>query len=117
MSATATTALRSDAAEPDPSFENGKLQPYARFDLYAEYRLNPTFSIYARGENLTNARYEEVQNFGTAGRSVYAGMRATLVTSAGHAGRGSSRRPGNAQAVRRCRLTQVRAGLSPASGC
>jgi vitamin B12 transporter len=67
-----------DPTLPNPiqSFENGKLQPYARFDLYAEYRLNPNFSIYARGENLTNARYEEVQNFGTAGRAVYAGMRA-----------------------------------------
>jgi vitamin B12 transporter len=68
-----------DPTLPNPlqSFENGKLQPYARFDLYAEYRLTPNFSIYARGENLTNARYEEVQNFGTAGRAVYGGVRAT----------------------------------------
>ena len=80
MSATATTCPF-DPTLPNPiqSFENGKLPPYARFDLYAEYRLNQTFSIYARGENLTNARYEEVQNFGTAGRSVYAGMRANMV--------------------------------------
>jgi vitamin B12 transporter len=62
---------------PIASFQAGKLQPYARFDLYAEYRLNPTFSIYARGQNLTNARFEEVQNFGTTGRAVYAGVRAT----------------------------------------
>jgi vitamin B12 transporter len=68
-----------DPTLPNPlaSFEAGKLQPHARFDLYAEYRLDKTFSIYARGENLTNARYEEVQNFGTAGRSVYGGVRAT----------------------------------------
>ena len=78
MSATATTcpSTRRCRTRSRPS-RRGKLQPYARFDLYAEYRLNQTFSIYARGENLTNARYEEVQNFGTAGRSVYAGMRAT----------------------------------------
>jgi vitamin B12 transporter len=68
-----------DPTLPNPiqAFARGKLQPYARFDLYAEYRLNETFSIYARGENLTNARYEEVMNFGTAGRSVYGGVRAT----------------------------------------
>jgi vitamin B12 transporter len=68
-----------DPTLPNPvaSFEKGKLQPYARFDIYAEYKLNQTFSIYARGENLANTRYEEVQNFGTPGRSVYAGVRAT----------------------------------------
>jgi vitamin B12 transporter len=67
-----------DPTLPNPlaSFEKGKLPPYARFDLYAEYRLNQTFSVYMRGENLTNARYEEVMNFGTSGRSVYTGVRA-----------------------------------------
>lgn len=59
------------------AFERSKLQPYGRLDIYAEYRVNETFSVFARAENLTNARYEEVQNFGTAGRSAYGGVRAT----------------------------------------
>ena len=57
--------------------EKGKLPPYARFDLYTEYRLNDTFSIFGRGENLTNARFEEVRDYGTTGRALYGGIRAT----------------------------------------
>ncbi|MCG7394782.1 TonB-dependent receptor [Microvirga sp. ACRRW] len=54
-----------------------ELAPYARFDLYADYKINDTFSIYARAENLTDANYQEVYDYGTAGRSFYAGLRAT----------------------------------------
>ncbi|HZH09320.1 MAG TPA: TonB-dependent receptor [Microvirga sp.] len=54
-----------------------ELAPYARFDVYADYKINDTFSIYARAENLTDADYQEVYNYGTAGRSFYAGLRAT----------------------------------------
>lgn len=57
--------------------EQFKLQPYARFDVYADYRINDTFSVYARAENLTDARYQDVYDYGTAGRSFYAGLRAT----------------------------------------
>jgi len=54
-----------------------RLAPYARLDVYADYRINDTFSIYARAENLTDARYQEIYHYGTAGRSFYAGLRAT----------------------------------------
>jgi vitamin B12 transporter len=57
--------------------ERDRLAPYARLDVYASYKVNETFSVFARGENLTNARYEEVRDFGTAGRSIYGGLRAT----------------------------------------
>jgi vitamin B12 transporter len=57
--------------------EVNKLPAYGRLDVYAEYKINQTFSVYARGENLTNARYEEVMNYGTPGRSAYAGIKAT----------------------------------------
>ncbi|SCZ13128.1 TonB-dependent receptor plug domain-containing protein [Microvirga guangxiensis] len=57
--------------------EINELAPYARFDIYADYKVNETFSIYARAENLTDARYQEVYDYGTAGRSFYAGLRAT----------------------------------------
>jgi vitamin B12 transporter len=55
----------------------GKLAPYARLDMYADYKIDETFSVFARAENLTDARYQEVRDFGTAGRSFYGGVRAT----------------------------------------
>ena len=57
--------------------EQDKLDPYARLDVYADYRIDDTFSLFARAENLTDARYEDVLGYGTAGRSFYAGLRAT----------------------------------------
>jgi vitamin B12 transporter len=57
--------------------ETGKLPAYARLDMYADYKVNDTFSLFARAENLTDKRYEEVLNYGTPGRSFYGGVRAT----------------------------------------
>jgi vitamin B12 transporter len=57
--------------------ERDPLDAYARIDLLTEYRLNGTFALFARAENLTNTRYEETINSGSAGRSVYGGIRAT----------------------------------------
>jgi vitamin B12 transporter len=57
--------------------EQDKLAPYARLDVYADYRINDTFSVFARAENITDTPYEDVRNYGTAGRSFYAGLRAT----------------------------------------
>jgi vitamin B12 transporter len=54
-----------------------KLAPYARLDMWARYRVNDNFSLYLRGENLTNAQDQEVYGYGTPGRSVYAGIKAT----------------------------------------
>jgi vitamin B12 transporter len=54
-----------------------KLSPYARFDLRADYKLHKNLNLYLRAENLTNARYSEVYNYGTTGRAFYAGARAT----------------------------------------
>ena len=45
--------------------------------MYADYKVNDTLSVFARAENLTDKRYEEVLNYGTAGRSFYGGVRAT----------------------------------------
>jgi vitamin B12 transporter len=53
------------------------LKGYARFGLAADYKLNTSVSVFARGENLTQVKYEDVYNFGTAGRSVYAGVHVT----------------------------------------
>jgi vitamin B12 transporter len=56
------------------SGERNRLAPYARLDVYSEYKLNATFKVHARVENITNAKYQEVVNYGTTGRSFYAGL-------------------------------------------
>jgi vitamin B12 transporter len=50
---------------------------YMRADLRANYRLNDNLQVFMRLENLTNERYEEVLNYGTAGRSLYGGVKVT----------------------------------------
>jgi vitamin B12 transporter len=63
---------RMDYGESGPT----RLAPYARFDAFANYRVDDTFSVFARAENLTDAKYQSVYNYGTPGRSAYAGIRA-----------------------------------------
>jgi vitamin B12 transporter len=50
------------------------LAPYAKLDLLANYKLNDNFVLFGRVENVTDARYQEVYDYGTAGRSYYAGV-------------------------------------------
>lgn len=54
-----------------------RLAPYARLDALVSYKVNDNLDVYVRGENLTNSYYEDVRNYGTTGRAVYAGMRGT----------------------------------------
>ena len=62
---------------PDYDFSTKRvmLAPYARFDLYANYKVNDFVSIFGRIENVGDARYEEVYNYGTPGRSIYGGVK------------------------------------------
>jgi vitamin B12 transporter len=59
------------------SRETQRLAPYAKLDIYTDYRIDANWKAYARLENLTNAKYQEVYNYGTSGRAVYAGLKAT----------------------------------------
>jgi vitamin B12 transporter len=59
------------------SGERQRLAPYARLDVFAAYRINDNLRLHARVENLTNARYQDVYNFGTAGRTFFAGVTVT----------------------------------------
>lgn len=70
---------RDDAFYNESTFSTDrvKLKGYVRFDLVAEYKINNLVSVFARGENLTNVKYEDVFNYGTAGRSAYAGLQLT----------------------------------------
>ena len=51
------------------------LAAYTKVDALASYKLDSHVTVFARIENLTDARYEEVFNYGVAGRSVYGGVR------------------------------------------
>lgn len=53
------------------------LAPYAKLDLYADYKIDERMSVFARIENVNDARYEEVYDYGTAGRSAYGGVKFT----------------------------------------
>jgi vitamin B12 transporter len=45
--------------------------------MRVSYQLNDNLGFYVRAENLTDARYQEVANYGTTGRAIYAGLNAT----------------------------------------
>ncbi|NVN85989.1 MAG: TonB-dependent receptor [Rhodopseudomonas sp.] len=57
--------------------ELNPLDPYTRVDLFTEYRLDANWKLFARGENIFDAHYQEVVNFGTTGPAGYAGFNAT----------------------------------------
>lgn len=67
---------RQDSSNDFP-YSRVQLGAYARLDARAEYQLNSTLSIFARAENLTNAKYEDVRDYATAGRSFFGGVKAT----------------------------------------
>jgi vitamin B12 transporter len=52
------------------------LDDYIRVDLTGSYALCENAEVFLRAENLTGAQYEEIKDFGVAGRSAYAGLRA-----------------------------------------
>ncbi len=51
------------------------LDDYIRIDLSGSYAISADVDAFARIENLTDAHYEEIKDFGVAGRSAYAGLR------------------------------------------
>jgi vitamin B12 transporter len=67
---------------PRPAYDfygsagNVTLAGYARLDCIVNYKINDTFSVFVRGENLTDTKYELVYDYGTPGVSVYAGVTA-----------------------------------------
>ena len=53
-----------------------KLDDYTLVDLRAEVTVAPQMRLFARVENLFDEQYETAANYGTLGRSIYAGIRA-----------------------------------------
>jgi vitamin B12 transporter len=59
------------------SGQTSQVDAYTRVDLYTEYKIDKTWKVFARGENILNEHYQEVFNFGTTGPAAYAGFNAT----------------------------------------
>lgn len=57
------------------TFSRVVLAPYAKLDLFADYKVDHNVTIFGRVENLTDTRYEEAYNYGVAGRSFYGGVK------------------------------------------
>jgi vitamin B12 transporter len=55
----------------------GQVDAYTRVDLYTDYKIDANWTVFARGENILNAHYQEVLNYGTTGPAAYAGFNAT----------------------------------------
>jgi vitamin B12 transporter len=70
---------RADSYWDDASFSSirTRLAPYARFDLRSSYKITESVSAYIRAENLTNAHYQDIYNYGITGRAFYVGAKAT----------------------------------------
>lgn len=75
----ADEALRVSAnyrvSEGAVDFGDVPLDDYGVLDLSASYSLNDTFEVYGRLQNALDERYTEVNNYNTAGRAAYAGVR------------------------------------------
>ena len=54
------------------------LAAYFLVDADLTFDAGPKVQVYLRGDNLLDARYETVYGYGTARRSVYAGVRVKL---------------------------------------
>jgi vitamin B12 transporter len=59
------------------SSEAQRLPRYARLDVYAEYKIDDTWRVFGRVENVTDTRYQEILNYGTTGRAAYGGVTVT----------------------------------------
>ncbi|MBX3593941.1 TonB-dependent receptor [Sphingomonas sp.] len=72
------TGVARDLAYIDPSYVpvRVRLDDYALVNLAAEWRVTRTLSVFARGDNLLDARYESVFSFTNPGITGVAGMRA-----------------------------------------
>ena len=54
------------------------LSSYSVINLSSSFRLSKVVTLFARGENLFDEKYEEIGSFGTQGFSFYGGMRVSL---------------------------------------
>lgn len=49
---------------------------YTLWNIVANYNISPSITLYLKGDNMTNKEYQEVDGYGSLGRTFYAGMNA-----------------------------------------
>ena len=59
----------------DFPYSRVRMPAYAKLDGRISYQATENLVLFARLENITNARYQEIRDYGTAGRSLFAGAR------------------------------------------
>ena len=66
--------------EFDPSFNSAavRLESFTLVKIATSYEVKPGVDVFLRGENLLDRDYEEALTFGSPGRAIYAGVRATF---------------------------------------
>jgi vitamin B12 transporter len=75
---TTALALRYSGPSFDDAANQIRLGGYVLLDFRASYPVSDHFEMFARVENLTDRHYEVAYQYGTLGRSAYAGARATF---------------------------------------
>jgi vitamin B12 transporter len=75
---TTSVTLRYAGPSYDDAANDIKLGGYVLADVRASYAVSHRLEIYARVENLTGKHYETEYQYGTLGRSAYAGVRASF---------------------------------------
>lgn len=69
-------ALSSEVMWVDDRIDlGGKLSDYFLVNVSGSLKLRKGIELFLRGENLLDKRYEEVKGYGTAGFSLYGGIR------------------------------------------
>ena len=75
---TTAVAVRYASDSFDDAANVHRLEAYTLVDLRASYPLTHNLDLYGRIENVGGAVYETTYRYGTLGRAVYAGVRATF---------------------------------------
>ena len=75
---TTSVTLRYAGPSYDDAANDIKLGGYVLADVRASYALGHSLEIYARMENVAGKHYETEYQYGTLGRSAYAGVRASF---------------------------------------
>ena len=55
-----------------------KIAGYSIVNLYARYKINSDYELFARIENLFDKEYEDVLGYGTLGTNAIAGLKVNL---------------------------------------
>ena len=76
------TAPPGSTLRAGPRWDNGantnRLEGYELFDLRASFGIGDNLELFGRVENVFDTDYQTVAGYGTAGRSVFGGIRAKM---------------------------------------